>query len=485
MTKAKTLRVAVIGAGASGIATAIRLREMGITDIAVFEKAAELGGTWRDNRYPGLTCDVPSHLYRFSFAPNPEWSHRYSPGPEIQAYMKDVAKTFGVDKIIQFSSEVVGATYEDGRWRIETTQGDQGLFDVVITAAGVLHHPAYPDIPGLKDFAGPAFHTARWDHDVSLKGKRVGIIGNGSTATQILPAIVGEVAKVSMFMRTPQWIMPQPNPPIPEERKQQYRSDPAALEERFRYLADTFNGVFCDAVAGENPEAYATMVKACEDNLENSVEDLALRARLTPNYKVGCKRLIVSDLFYPAIQRPNADLVTVGIERIEAGGVRTTDGVLHELDVLVLATGFKPHQFFRPMSVTGPGGLTLDAVWSDANIAYRGISVPGFPNWFMLGGPNSPIGNFSFLMTVEHQLNYVLQLVALLQAGKAEAIAAKPEATTTYNAALKAKMGGSIWASGCNSWYIDKNGNVASYPWSYKTFEQHMSAPVLDDYELA
>ena len=427
---------------------------------------------------------MPSHLYRFSFAPNPEWSHRYSPGPEIQAYMKDVAKTFGVDKIIQFSSEVVGATYEDGRWRIETTQGDQGLFDVVITAAGVLHHPAYPDIPGLKDFAGPAFHTARWDHDVSLKGKRVGIIGNGSTATQILPAIVGEVAKVSMFMRTPQWIMPQPNPPIPEERKQQYRSDPAALEERFRYLADTFNGVFCDAVAGENPEAYATMVKACEDNLENSVEDLALRARLTPNYKVGCKRLIVSDLFYPAIQRPNADLVTVGIERIEAGGVRTTDGVLHELDVLVLATGFDARAYVRPMSIVGENGLALDEAWDEGPRAYRSVAVPGFPTMFMLMGPHSPIGNQSLVPIAEDQADYAMWWINQIRDGRVVTAAPTQAATRTYNDDMKAAMPQTIWVSGCSSWYLGKDGLPELFPWTPERHHELLQAPEVTDFDV-
>jgi cation diffusion facilitator CzcD-associated flavoprotein CzcO len=485
MTKAKALRVAVIGAGASGIATAIKLRDVGIDDIVIFEKADELGGTWRDNHYPGLICDVPSHLYRYSFAPNPDWSHRYSPGAEIQAYVKGVARDFDVERLICFSSEVTAATWEDGRWRIETTRGDEGAFDVVITAVGVLHHPAYPDIEGLSSFEGAMFHTARWDDSVDLKGKRVGVIGTGSTATQIVPAIVGDVAKVSLFQRTAQWILPEPNPEIPEERKAQYRAEPRLLEERYNHLAGVFNGTFCAAVAGENPEAYAAMAKACADNLESSVHDPVLKAKLTPNYKVGCKRLIVSSLFYPAIQKPNAELVTDPVVRIEPLGVRTADGRLHELDVLVLATGFDPHRFFRPMKVAGEGGRTLDEAWAQANIAYRGISVPGFPNWFMLGGPNSPIGNFSFLMTTEHQLNYVLQLVDLIASGRARAVAARSEPTAAYNAALKQKMDGSIWASGCRSWYLDKNGAVASYPWSYETFERDMSAPELEDFELA
>lgn len=479
----RPLRIAIIGAGASGIATAIRLRDIGVTDVAIFEKASELGGTWRDNTYPGLACDVPSHLYRFAFAPNPDWTRRYSPGPEIQAYMKDVARRFAVEDLISFDSEVTRATFGQGRWRVETSKGDQGLFDAVITATGILHHPAYPDIPGLADFQGDSFHTARWDHSVDLTGKRVGIIGTGSTATQIVPAIIDKAAKVSLFQRTAQWILPEPNAEIEEDRKAAYRADPALLDSQYSYLKDAFNGAFCAAVAGEAPDVYNQMAKACLDNL-NSVADPDLRARLTPTYKMGCKRLVVSDRFYPAIQRPNAELVTAGIAAIEASGVRTLDGRLHELDILVLATGFNAHRMFGSMEVVGRGGLTLDEAWADGNLAYRAISVPEFPNWFMLGGPNSPIGNFSFIMTAERQLDYVLQLVALLRDRAAEVVARR-EPTLAYNAALKAKMDASIWASGCRSWYIDKNGNVASYPWAYDVFERDMSAPILEDFEIS
>lgn len=480
----EALRIAVIGAGIGGIAAAIQLRAMGINDIAVFEKAADLGGTWRENTYPGLTCDVPSHLYRFSFAPNPDWSHRYSPGAEIQAYIKRVVADFNVEPLIRFSSEVTSAVWRDGKWRLETTQGDQGEFDVVISAVGVLHHPVYPAIAGLADFRGPMFHSARWDHDVSLKDKRVGIVGTGSTAIQILPAIIDEAAKVSLFQRTAQWIMPQPNPSTSAEKKAAYRVDPELMSAQYEYLKGAFNGAFCAAVAGENPTVYDEISQACRDNLD-TIEDPHLRAKLTPNFKVGCKRLIISELFYPAIQRPDADLVTEDIVRVEAKGIATADGRLHELDVLVLATGFDPHHPLGKTTVVGQTGQSLDALWSDGNIAYRGVTVPDFPNWFMLGGPNSPIGNFSYIMTAERQLGYVLQLVQLLQAGRARAIAPRWEATRSYNAELKAKMSSSIWASGCRSWYIDKTGAVASYPWAYETFERDMSQPVLVDFVIA
>jgi len=478
------LRIAVIGAGAGGIATAIRLRERGVSDVVIFEKAGEPGGTWRDNTYPGITCDVPSHLYRFSFAPNPDWSHKYSPGPEIQAYMRKVAADYGVEARIRFNSEVLSAAWRDGAWEIVTNQGPQGRFDAVITAVGILHHPALPDIEGLGDFAGAAFHTARWDHSIPLEGKRIGVIGTGSTAIQVVPAIVDRAAKVSLFQRTPQWILPEPNLPIAEEKRAAYRADPALLADQYAHLAQAFNGAFCAAVAGEAPDVYARMAQACLYNL-NTVADPELRARLTPDYRMGCKRLIVSSLFYPAIQRPDAELVTDGISRIEAGGVWTVDGRLHELDILVLATGFDAHHPFGDMRITGRSGRPLSETWAKGNVTYRGVTVPDLPNWFMLGGPNSPLGNFSFLMTAERQLDYVLQLVGLLLAGRAREITPREEPTQAWTQALKDKLAGSIWASGCRSWYFDAHGNVATYPWSYETFEAEMKAPVLEDYALS
>ncbi len=478
------LRIAVIGAGAGGIATAIRLRERGVSDVVIFEKAGEPGGTWRDNTYPGITCDVPSHLYRFSFAPNPDWSHKYSPGPEIQAYMRKVAADYGVEARIRFNSEVLSAAWRNGAWEIVTNQGPQGRFDAVITAVGILHHPALPDIEGLGDFAGAAFHTARWDHSIPLEGKRIGVIGTGSTAIQVVPAIVDRAAKVSLFQRTPQWILPEPNLPIAEEKRAAYRADPALLADQYDHLAQAFNGAFCAAVAGEAPDVYARMAQACLDNL-NTVADPELRARLTPDYRMGCKRLIVSSLFYPAIQRPDAELVTDGISRIEAGGVWTVDGRLHELDILVLATGFDAHHPFGDMRITGRSGRPLSETWAKGNVTYRGVTVPDLPNWFMLGGPNSPLGNFSFLMTAERQLDYVLQLVGLLLAGRAREITPREEPTQAWTQALKDKLAGSIWASGCRSWYFDAHGNVATYPWSYETFEAEMKAPVLEDYALS
>jgi cation diffusion facilitator CzcD-associated flavoprotein CzcO len=479
----KNLRVAIIGAGASGIMSMIKMREAGIEDVTIFEKANDLGGTWRDNRYPGLTCDVPSHLYRYTFEANPDWSYVCSPGAEILAYFRAVAHKYGVVERIKYAHEVIKAEFQDSRWLLETSQGNQGAFDVVLVAAGVLHHPAYPDIKGLQSFAGRSFHTARWDDSCSLEGQRVGIIGTGSTATQIVSAIVGQVAKLSLFQRTAQWIMPLPNPPISEEKKAQYRADPARLQSKYQQLAFDFNSNFAAAVVGANPAVYEAMAQACLENLENSIIDPVLREQLRPDYKVGCKRLIMSDGFYRAIAQPNAELVTQRIEQVEPDGVRTADGRLHPLDVLVLATGFDTHQFIRPMKVIGRDGISLDQIWANGNQGYRGVTVPGLPNWFMIGGPNSPIGNFSWLMTAEHQFNYAMKLIDELRLGHCTAIAPKPAAARAFNEAIKAKMPDTVWASGCSSWYIDKNGQVASWPWTYEKFQADMQAPILEDFE--
>ena len=485
MIKGRDLRIAIIGAGASGLMALIKMREAGLTDVTVFEKAAELGGTWHYNRYPGLTCDVPSLAYRYSFAPNPGWSHTFAGGPEILAYLKSVAVRHGVEPFMRFNSEVVSAEYNDGRWRIETVQGPQGEFDAVISAVGVLHHAKFPDIPGVGTFAGPEFHTSQWDQTVDLKDKRVGIIGAGSTATQTVIALTPVVQHLSLFMRTPQWMVRAPNLPITAEEHDAFAADPALLDEAYDRLADDQNSKFAAAVVGENPGAYRALVKACEDHLQTAVLDPELRARLTPDYPVGCKRLIMADGFYEAIQQDHAALVTEAIAAIEPAGVRTCDDRLHELDILVLATGFDTHKFLRPMQVVGQGGQTLDTAWAHANEGYLNVTIPGFPNWFMIGGPNSPVGNFSWLLTAETQFGYAFKLIDHLRFGQARVIVPTAIAAAAFNTAVKAKMADTVWAGGCNSWYIDKNGNVASWPWSWERFAQDMSEPILEDFEIS
>lgn len=479
----RALRVAVIGAGMSGILAAIKLRQAGITDLAVYEKADRLGGTWRDNTYPGLSCDVPSHLYTYSFEPNPDWSHRFSPGAEIQAYFERVAAKYDVESLISYNAEVTRAAFEDGRWRLEIKDGRTDVVDIVLTATGVLHHPVYPQIDGLASFSGACFHSARWDHDVPLAGRRVGIIGTGSTGVQIVPAIVDEVASISLFQRTAQWILPLPNPEHSEEEKAAFRASPELLRATYLDLAERFQNTFARAVVGDSAQMQR-IADACQANLDDNVTDPELRRQLTPDYQVACKRLIMSDQFYPAIQKPNAELVTDAIVRVEPAGVSTADGQLHELDVLVLATGFDGHRFMRPMRIVGRDGLTLDEAWADANEAYRSVAVPGFPNFFTMVGPNSPIGNFSLIMISEMQLAYIMQLVDLIRTGRYREVAPTAAATTRFNAAIKEAMKGTVWVTGCRSWYLDRNGNPAMWPWTFERFEAEMAKPDLGDFDL-
>ncbi len=485
MSEKREVRVAIIGAGSGGIMAAIKLREAGISRISVFEKADGLGGTWRDNRYPGLICDIPSHLYRFSFAANPEWSRTFSPGPEIYDYVRGVAEDNNLEEIINYNSEVVSVEYDGAQWQLETTKGDQGKFDVVISAVGILHHPVYPDIEGLDSFKGDCFHSARWDDTISLKGKRLGIIGTGSTAVQIVGAVVDDVEKLSLFQRTPQWVLGAPNAFYSDEDKDKFRNEPEEMQSLYDWLAETLNHGFAAAVVGQNAEALADMQNGCQQNLDDNIVDPELKAKLTPDYSAGCKRLIVSDLFYPAISKPNAELVTDGITRVEPEGIRTADGRLHEIDVLVLATGFDPHRFLADAKITGRNGKTLNEAWSNGNYAYKTICVPDFPNFFFIGGPNSPIGNFSYLLTAETQYAYVEKLIALIRNGDVVEISPKADVTELFNEKLKSAMPDTVWASGCQSWYFDRFGNVASWPWTFAKFEADLHAPDLADFDAA
>jgi cation diffusion facilitator CzcD-associated flavoprotein CzcO len=479
----RNLRFAIIGAGMAGILSAIKLQQAGLTDFTLYEKGDGFGGTWRENTYPGLACDVPSHLYSYSFAPNPEWSHRFSPGGEIRHYFDRVAREHGVDAHTRFEEGVERCEFRDGRWHVHTARGAVDVVDVVIAATGVLHHPRYPDIEGLDSFGGACFHSARWDHSVPLHGQRVGVVGTGSTGVQIVSALVEDVEHLTLFQRTAQWIMPQENPPYTDEQKASYRADPAQLEEMHAHLAEMF-GMFALAVVDSNSPQIKMIEELCLANLESSVTDPDLRERLRPDYRAACKRLVVSPTFYEAIQQPNAELVTAAIERVEPRGVRTKDGRLHELDVLVLATGFRVNAFTRPMTVVGRDGLTLDEQWSARPNAYLSISVPGIPNFFMLNGPNGPVGNFSLIEVAELQFGYIMGLVDQLRSGRCREICATRPAMDAFEAERVEATKHTIWVTGCRSWYLDDRGIPASWPFPFDRFRAEMAAPSLEAFEL-
>lgn len=478
----ESMRVAVIGAGMAGILAAIKLRDLGI-DCVVFEKGDGVGGTWRENTYPGLACDVSAHWYTYSFARNPEWDSLMAEGKDIRAYFERVADDFGIMPLIRFNDEVVQLRFSDGGWDVLTAKGHRDHFDAVIAATGVLHHPNIPDFAGIETFRGAVFHSARWDHGVELDGKRIGVIGTGSTAAQLTSALVLRAERFHLFQRTAQWVLPRENTPYTEADKARFREDPAALEQLVDELRrKTMEGYATAVINYDSPE-LAAIEQLCKENLE-TVRDPELRRQLTPSYRAACKRLVISDTFYEGIQQPNAELVTSPIERVEPEGVRTADGKLHALDVLVLATGFKVDRFIRPTKVIGRNGVDLDDVWADGPKAYLSMSVPGFPNFFFLNGPNSPVGNFSLVEVAQHQIEYILQLLDGIRRNAYAEVCATDEAMCRFEQERCEAARRTVWVTGCDSWYLDEKGVPASWTFSYDRFVEETKAPRMRDYEV-
>lgn len=477
-------RIAIIGAGFSGIASIIKLRKAGFTDLTCFEREETLGGTWRDNSYPGLSCDVPSHWYSYSFALNPHWTHRFSYGHEIWAYQDSVAEQFKVKDVIQFNNPVLDLTYLGPQWRLRTEKNGAEVFDFVIAATGVLVNPAYPEIPGLKDFAGEMFHTARWNHEVSLAGKRVGIIGTGSTSAQIVGSIAEKVSHLEVYQRTPHWIAPLPQKKYSKLWQSVLKWAPGLQRFIRRRMRKMMESTFGEATMG-NAAMQQRVEEGCLKHLQKQVTDPELRAKLTPDYKATCKRLILCSDYYPALQLDHVDLVTGKIVSIEAQGIRTADGELHELDVLILATGFRFNDFILPTEVYGEDGLSLREFWNELPRAHRGMAFPGFPNFFMLEGPTGVFGNASVIDVTEHQIEYVTSVLTKMREEQLAAVAPKLEAYDAYNAILAKQIPKTTWATGgCDSWYLDKSGLPNIYPFPPAQYRQEMLNPDFSEYRL-
>lgn len=483
--------VVVIGAGMTGLLLVIKLRERGIRNITLLEKADTFGGTWRENTYPGIACDVPSHAYTYSFEPNPDWSHHFPPGREIYEYFEKVFYKYGINYCTRFNEAVTRCEFDDGRerWRVGTSQGNTYEADLVFCATGILHHPKLPDIPGLDAFEGPAFHSARWDHTVELQGKRIGVIGTGSSATQIVVELV-EIpgARVSVFQRTPQWIVRMDDRAFSEYEKRRFRKQPWRIKLIRRLSALVYSQ---GTAALTNDDWWHRQVhKLTSWNarryIRASVKDPVLRAKLTPDYEFGCKRVVINGKFYDAMQQPNARLVTDAIQRVETNGILTRDAsgkeTLHELDLIVMATGFDPTAYMRPMRFTGRHGLTIEQAWQEKISAYCSMCIPGFPNFFLMLGPNSPIGNQSVIEISEHQSDYAMQLVRQWQSGALPVIEARPEALDRWRAMIKNKMKRTVWVSGCQSWYLDAEGDSIAWPDSWNNWLKQMESPVISDF---
>lgn len=474
-------RVAIVGAGMSGICMGDALKEAGFDDFTVFEKADELGGTWRENRYPGLSCDVPSRFYSFSFSPNPGWTSAFSPGGEIQRYFIDVAQRRGLREHMRFGTEIASATWDGKRWSLETRAGERFDADVLVTATGVLHHPRMPAIPGMETFQGRSFHSARWEDDVDLRGKRVGVIGTGSTGVQITAATGGVAGRLLLFQRTPQWILPVKNKRYSGVTRAVLTRFPALAKVAYRYSQWRLEMTLGPAVV--RPGWQRTMIaKACRMNLRFNIHDAELRAKLTPDYEPMCKRLVMSSEFYPALERDDVDLITSAIERIEPEGIRTADGALHELDVIVYATGFDAHAYMRPMEIRGEDGVTLSEAWSRGPRAYLTVAMPGFPNLFTMMGPHSPIGNHSLIAIAETQARYALDWIRRIDRGTVRSFAPTADATDSYYRALKAALPETVWVTGCKSWYLDADGDPELWPWTPARHRAMLAAPELRDF---
>lgn len=457
-------RVLIVGSGFAGIGMAIALRRRGIHDIVILERAGTLGGTWRDNRYPGCACDVESVLYSFSFAPNPDWSRTFSPQPEIEAYLQHVAARAGVLPLLRFHEEVTAADWDAGagRWRVTSTSG-HWTAEQLIVATGALSDPVLPSIPGLADFAGPTIHTAAWDATVPLEGRRVAVIGTGASAIQLIPAIQPRVAQLIVAQRTPAWVMPRWDRATPAWQRALYRRVPIAqsIARLLQYLAhETLFVPFRHAGARRIAEWVIGW------HLRHQVRDPALRAQLTPHYGIGCKRLLLSDDYYPAMTQPNVSLVTEPIARIRPDGFETADGEVHAADVLVLATGFRPTDPPLAHVIRGRTGQTLAEAWHGSPAAYLGTTVTGFPNLFLLNGPGTGLGHSSVLMMFEAQFTHVLGVLTEFHRRGAHTVEPTAEAQAEYVRWLDAAHADTVWSrGGCRSWYLDATGrNAALWP---------------------
>jgi cation diffusion facilitator CzcD-associated flavoprotein CzcO len=454
---AETVHVAIVGAGFGGVGMAIRLMQEGVDDFVVLERAGDIGGTWRDNTYPGCTCDVQSHLYSFSFAPNPRWTRTFSPQPEIWAYIKRIAHEHGVMPHVRLGHEVRGAEWDEGaqRWRIDTARGPVTA-RVLVLASGALSDPVIPPLKGLDAFRGATFHSAHWDHGFDLKDKRVAVIGTGASAIQFVPAIQPLVEMLHLFQRTAPWVVPRHERDVGQRTHGLFRRVPAAqrLVRGAIYLQrEATLGLF------RHPAAMRVAQLAARRHLRKSVADPVLRRKLTPDFTMGCKRVLLSNEYYPALAQPNVEVVTEGIAEVREHSVVSTDGVERPVDAIIFGTGFRPTDPPLAPYVRGHGGVSLTDAWGGSPKALAGTTVAGFPNLFILMGPNTGLGHTSVLYMLEAQIDHVLGALGHMRASGLGAVEPRPEAQAAYVASVDRRMRGTVWVSGgCASWYLDATG---------------------------
>ncbi|WP_242884500.1 flavin-containing monooxygenase [Actinomadura litoris] len=467
----RTPAIVIIGSGFAGLGMAIGLKRSGFHDFVVLEKSDALGGTWHDNTYPGCACDVPSHMYSFSFALNPGWTRMFAPQPEIRAYMERTADAYRVRDHIRFGSAVESMEYDDAarRWNLALADGSVLTPRAVVTGVGALHIPSVPDLPGIERFRGTAFHSAEWDHSYDLAGKRVAVVGTGASAIQFVPEVARKADDLVVFQRTAPWIQPKPDRAFSPRTR--------ALLEKVPGAARAFrDGIYWTLEARAvgftlDPRLSSPQERIARWHLRHQVPDPELRAKLTPDYRIGCKRILLSNDYYPALARPNVRVETSGIAEVREHSVLTRDGREYEVDCVIYGTGFKVTDALTDLRVTGRGGVKLQEIWADGIEAHRGTTIPGLPNFFMLLGPNTGLGHNSVVFMIEVQIQHVLSCLRLLQERGADTIEPKPQASRRFNDRLQRRLRRLVWnEGGCRSWYLDAQG-VNRTLWPGHTFE--------------
>jgi len=453
--------IVIVGAGFGGIAAAIELQAHGFTDITILDAAPEIGGTWFHNTYPGAACDVPSHGYSFSFAQRKDWSRLCSPQPEILAYLQGVAREYGVDRLVQPDTEVTSCVFDDATRRWTVTAADGRTFDAsaIVMATGQLNRPATPRIEGAETFTGHTFHSARWDHDHDLRGKRVAVVGTGASAVQFVPAIAPDVAHMTVFQRTGNWFMPRRNRPYPAPIRAAIRRVPGLQAYRRGFLTQYLELL---TAAIRNPDRLGRVVRVLSTAfMRSQLRDADIRRKVWPDYTFGCKRVLFSSTYLPALQRPNVDVVTAPIARITPTGIEDGEGAHHEVDTIIWATGFATTGFMFPMAITGTGGQALTDVWAKGPHAHLGMTVPGFPSLFVMYGPNTNTSGGSIIFYLERQAAYLRQALAAVRERGATTIDVRPEVEQAGDTALQARFAGTAWTR-CDSWYRDESGRIVT-----------------------
>ena len=462
MTRARSPRVAIIGAGAAGLCAAIELQRRGVEDFTIFEQSDGVGGTWRHNTYPGAACDVPSHLYSFLFAPKRDWTRRFPEQPEILGYFEEIVDRFDLRTRLRLGTEVSAAVFDDASatWTLTLGDGERVEADIVISGLGQLNRPHVPALPGLESFTGTTFHSAQWRHDHDVAGRSVAVVGTGASAIQFVPPVADQAAHLAIFQRSANWIIPKPDRPIEGWRKRALR-DVAFVERLLRWsiywrLELNYRLMVQGSLVGRLIRWRAV------PELEKLVSARLPREALVPDYEPGCKRILLSNDWYPTILRPHVDVVLSPIERVIPDGIVTADGEHHRVDTIIFGTGFRSTEFLAPMTVTGRGGKDLNQAWADGAEAFLGVAVSGFPNFFMLYGPNTNLGHNSIIFMIESQARFIGNAIEHMIAHDLDWIDVRPDVMERFNEALQERAGQTVWATNCSSWYKNESGRITN-----------------------